>query len=79
MNEEITIQSQKKQVGLKTCRDGFDKYHHMVTPKAEYSGIGWFFVTFGITIRPKKIKYMCRKCLEVFDESTSDEDLDKNT
>ena len=64
---------------LKTCRDGYDKNHHMVTPQAEYSGIGWFLVTFGITSRPTKIKYKCRKCNEIFDESTLKEDLDKNT
>lgn len=64
---------------LKTCRDGFDKNHHMVTPKAEYSGIGWFLVTFGITTRPSKIKYICRKCNEIIAESTLKEDLDKYT
>ncbi|WP_186646585.1 hypothetical protein [Fluviispira vulneris] len=79
MSEKIASVSHQKDITLKTCRDGFNKYHHMVTPKAEYSGIGWFLVTFGITIRPKKIKYMCRKCNEIFDESSSKEDLDRNT
>ncbi|WGL58521.1 hypothetical protein QEJ31_08205 [Pigmentibacter sp. JX0631] len=64
---------------LKTCSDGFDRYHHMITPKAEYSGFGWFLVTFGITAKPKKIKYYCRKCNEIFDESTETEDIEKNT
>ncbi|APJ02587.1 hypothetical protein [Silvanigrella aquatica] len=64
---------------VKTCRDGFDRHHHMVTPVAEYSGIGWFLVTFGITTRPSKIKYTCRKCNEVIEESSSKEDLDNNT
>jgi hypothetical protein len=62
----------------KTCRDGYDRYHHMVTAKAEYSGLGWFLVTFGITFRPKKIRYFCRKCGEVFDESSQKEDLDRD-
>ena len=78
MNENQAKSQTESQI-LKTCRDGFDKNHHMVTPKAEYSSIGWFLVTFGITIRPKKIKYMCRKCNEIFDESSLKEDLDKNT
>jgi len=78
MNENQTNSKIHSSI-LKTCRDGFDKNHHMVTPQAEYSGIGWFLVTFGITTRPVKIKYKCRKCNEIFDESTSNEDLDKNT
>ncbi len=72
---DTSIKSQEK----KTCSDGFDRYHHMITPIAEYSGMGWFLVTFGITTRPKKIKYQCRKCNEIFDESTDPADLDKNT
>jgi hypothetical protein len=63
----------------KTCRDGFDRNHHMVTAKADYTGIGWFLVTFGITTRPIKIKYICRQCGETIEESTSAEDLDNNT
>ena len=75
-NNATIIHEEKK---LKTCKDGFNKFHHMVTPKTEYSAIGWFLVTFGITTRPKKIKYTCRKCNEILEESTSKEDLDKNT
>ena len=69
----------KEHSTLKTCQDGYDRNHHMVTPKASYSGIGWFLVTFGITTRPTKIKYTCRKCHEVVEISTSKEDLDNNT
>lgn len=78
MSEEVFHTKIEEKV-KKRCSDGFDRYHHMVTPTAEYSGIGWFLVTFGITTRPKKIKYVCRKCNETFDESTDAIDLDKNT
>lgn len=78
MNENQAKSTSDKPI-LKTCRDGFDKNHHMITPKAEYSGIGWFLVTFGITTRPTRIKYTCRKCNEVLEVSTLKEDLDKNT
>jgi hypothetical protein len=78
MNEN-QAKSKIEKPALKTCRDGFDKNHHMVTPQAEYSTIGWFLVTFGITTRPTKIKYTCRKCNEIFDESILKEDLDRNT
>ncbi len=76
---DIQANTNFDKLNLKKCRDGFDRNHHLVTPQAEYSGIGWFLVTFGITTRPVKIKYKCRKCNEIFDESSTKEDLDKNT
>ena len=54
------------------CRCGHDKRHHMVSPRCEYSGLGWLLVgLIGISIRPKRVKFTCRVCGDVI-ESTTD-------
>lgn len=43
----------------------------------EYTFIGWFFITFfGTTRMPRKIKFICKKSGEVFDEVTDQERIE---
>lgn len=57
------------------CKCGHDRTHYMVTPDGKYSGMGWFWVLFGVTTRPVRIEYRCRRCGEVFDETTDPQEL----
>lgn len=60
-----------------TCRCGHDRTHFMVSPLGRYSLTGWFWVTvIGVTTRPRKVRFRCRQCGEVFDESTDPAVLD---
>lgn len=58
------------------CRCGHEVGHTMVSPEPEYSALGWVMVLVGISAKPKRIKYRCRKCNSVFHETTDRKDLD---
>lgn len=47
------------------CACGHDKFHHMVTAKGDYTAIGWFWVMFGVSTKPRQLKFTCRTCHEV--------------
>ncbi|MCA9668346.1 MAG: hypothetical protein KC503_22300 [Myxococcales bacterium] len=53
-----------------TCSCGFDKDHYMVSKEGEYTVAGWFSHTVGISTRPKLIKYRCRVCGDIIEETT---------
>lgn len=55
---------------LPTCRCGHNRNHHMVQAKGEYTAWGHFLVAFGISYKPLKVRYLCLKCGEYFDETT---------
>lgn len=59
---------------LPTCPCGHDRNHYLVQAKGQYTGWGHFLVTFGISYRPLKVKYVCLKCDTYFDE-TADPDI----
>ena len=59
-----------KEKSLSTCSCGYDRNHHMTQAKGEYTFIGHFLVTFGISYRPLKVRYLCLKCNKYFDETT---------
>ena len=62
----------------KTCRCGHTYDHYMVSPKCEYSGWGWFWVSFmGVSTRPVKASYVCRVCKEMIFETTDAKHLDR--
>lgn len=73
MNEESTSTEVPKR---KTCRCGHDRKHHMVSPEGEYTFSGYLRLMFGISARPTKVKYRCRRCDQVFDSTTSAKVLD---
>jgi hypothetical protein len=49
----------------KTCACGYDYQNNMVSQIGEYSGWGWFWVLFGVTTEPVRVKFVCRKCQTV--------------
>lgn len=58
------------------CGCGFDRDHFMVSAEPQYSGVGWFWVLFGITTVPREIQFRCRRCKVCFDR-TQDERIMK--
>lgn len=60
------------------CRCGYTRDHHMVSAEYEHTGFGWFCLLMGISARPIRIKYRCRRCDQVFDQTTDPAILGKN-
>ncbi|MFK7845976.1 MAG: hypothetical protein AB8G77_11800 [Rhodothermales bacterium] len=60
-----------------TCKCGHARDHFWVSPKAQYSG--WSFVMgvfMGLSAgAPKSIKFICRKCDMVIEESFDKETI----
>ena len=48
----------------------------MVQAKADYTLLGHFLVSFGISYRPLKIRYLCLKCEHCLEESSDPQLLD---
>lgn len=63
---------------IPTCRCGYNRDHHMVNEEFEHTGVGWFLLLFGISAKPVRIKYRCRRCDQIFDETTDPAILGKN-
>ncbi len=60
----------------KRCRCGHDKDHYMVSAEPKYGLWALFVVSMGISQRPERIEYRCRRCDQVFDSTT---DVSKHT
>ena len=54
----------------KTCPCGNDYKSHMVSQVGEYTGWGWFWVLFGVTTEPIRVKFVCRNCQSTVGLST---------
>jgi len=59
------------------CSCGHDSHHYMVTPSPVYGLGGWLRVFIGISTTPKAIRYECRRCGEVIEETTDPSELDR--
>lgn len=42
----------------------------MVNAEAEYGALGWLMVAVGISAKPRRVRYRCRRCDAVFDSTT---------
>jgi hypothetical protein len=61
----------------KTCRCGHGLSHPFVSQKGHYTAFGWLCVTLvGITTRPIRVSYICRKCDTVIHSTTDVHILD---
>lgn len=71
MATEETTKTKK----TKTCRCGHARGHHMVSADAEYTFVGWVALLLGISARPTRINYHCRRCDQIFERTTDPEVL----
>ncbi|HRI68921.1 MAG TPA: hypothetical protein PK156_32045 [Polyangium sp.] len=60
----------------KLCRCGHDRDHHMVSAEGEYTFSGYLRLFFGISARPIRVNYRCRRCDKTFDTTTNPKVLD---
>ena len=42
----------------------------MVSADGEYTFVGWVALMFGISARPTRVNYHCRRCDKVFERTT---------
>ena len=52
------------------CPCGHDRTHYMVTADPQYNIWQLFVVSMGISQKPHRIDYRCRRCDKVFDSTT---------
>lgn len=62
---------------LPRCRCGHDRRHHLVSTSFDYSFGGWCLSLIGISARPRAIRYVCRRCEQVFDKTTDPKTIDQ--
>ena len=56
--------------GGPTCRCGFGRGHHMVSPVPTYTSWGKFWVFFmGVSSVPIRLDFQCRVCGQSFDHT----------
>lgn len=58
-----------------TCSCGHDRFHWMVSPEPQYTGLDWVWVIFGITTIPREVRFRCRTCGETFDRTSDDTEM----
>jgi len=58
---------------MKTCPCGNDRKSHDVIETPEYSGWSIFLISMGISAKPIKVEYTCKKCKKMFDTLSTDE------
>ena len=54
----------------RTCRCGHGRDHKMVTVETEHGVLGMIRLIIGGTPTPRKVRFRCSTCNQVFDEST---------
>jgi hypothetical protein len=50
----------------------------MVSAEGEYTFSGYLRLFFGISARPLKVKYKCRRCNKIFETTTDPAILDEH-
>lgn len=58
------------------CACGYDRHHRMVRAEPNYGFGGWICLIVGVTARPERISFRCRRCYIVIEESTALDALD---
>ncbi len=61
------------------CKCGNKLGLPLVSPKSEYSALGWVLVSFGISHSPVKVVFSCDQCGEVLETITDKALLKEHT
>ncbi|TGK20767.1 hypothetical protein EHO61_02540 [Leptospira fluminis] len=62
--------------GLQTphCQScGTDRNSSLTKVIKTYSNSAWFLILFGISSKPKEVRFQCSKCGEIFDQLSPQE------
>jgi hypothetical protein len=60
------------------CPCGYHEDHTMVSAVRRYDVFGWFLLTMGISAKPKRIDYQCRRCDTILRSETDPEVLHRS-
>jgi hypothetical protein len=63
---------------LPHCACGVDRLHPLVSAEPKYGLGAWLRLAIGVSARPERIIYRCRRCHAVVDESTAAETLNES-
>lgn len=58
---------------MKTCSCGNNRHSPDVIESPEYSGWSIFLISMGISAKPIKVEYTCKKCKKNFDSLAPEE------
>lgn len=58
-----------------TCACGHDRKHHMVSAEPQYTLGGYLLLLLGVTVKPIKLKFRCRRCDSLFDSTTNPKEI----
>ncbi|GAB5517916.1 MAG: hypothetical protein RhofKO_01670 [Rhodothermales bacterium] len=74
---QVTLEQATSDTDLPTCRCGHTRESFWVSPEAQYPKFNyWSGVFLGLSMgHPKSIRFTCRKCGEVLEESTQEADI----
>ncbi len=69
----------EKQAAARTCKCGYTRDHFWVSPQAQYSTWNFLMGLFmGLSMgEPRSIKFKCRQCETVIEESVDPEVIKK--
>lgn len=73
-NQDKNINTEKN---IPECICNKDISHPLIDTKNEYSILGWIGVFTGISVRPKKVRYLCTRCETIIAETTDPKALDR--
>jgi hypothetical protein len=68
--DEVTPQEKAREKPLKKCKCGHDRNHPMVSATGDYTFGGWCLILFGISAKPRAIRFTCRRCDQVIERVT---------
>jgi hypothetical protein len=74
---DVEVEAKATAKPLKRCKCGHDRHHQMVTATGDYTFGGWCLVLFGISAKPRAIKFQCRRCDEVFDRASDKKTIEE--
>ncbi|HSN99137.1 MAG TPA: hypothetical protein VLS89_12670 [Candidatus Nanopelagicales bacterium] len=60
----------EQSTSLPTCGCGHDRTHYMVSAEPQYTLGGYLLLLLGVTVKPIKLKFRCRRCDGIFDMTT---------
>lgn len=74
---QVQLEQAHRDADLPTCRCGYTRASFWVSPEAQYPRFNyWSGVFLGLSMgHPKSIRFTCRKCGEVLEESTAEADI----
>jgi hypothetical protein len=61
--------SQPEDPPVRVCRCGFTRGHLMVSAEPDYAFSAWVLLAVGISASPRRIRYRCRRCEVVIEET----------